>query len=417
MGPESDEKWDACNQENSDSFDEEMDQTEIILPARLHFFKGRGTSSSIAHRFSKETRVMQPDGWSSEIDAFPEKGNMPPVTQVRFEYCRSAISYNRSPDIPLERSVNPYRGCEHGCIYCYARPGHAYMDLSPGLDFETKLIARPQIATVLRHELSRPRYARNVQPIAIGTMTDCYQPIERQLRLTRQIIEVLAETRHPFSLITKSSAVERDLDLIAPLAQARLAHICITLVTLDTALARAMEPRAAAPHRRLRTIETLARAGVPVSVSLAPQIPFLTDDMEQVLEAARAAGASTAFYTVLRLPWEVATLFEAWLAHHYPQRAQRIMARIRELRGGKLNDSRFGMRMSGQGVWADLLRQRFQGALRRYGYDLSGLWRLDTSQFTVPSNAAASKPPNKSQTVQGELFDDTPPAFAGMKRR
>ncbi len=241
------------------------------------------------------------------------------------------LSENDSPDIHFDRSLNPYRGCEHGCIYCFARPTHSYLNLSPGLDFETRLIAKRNIVPVLRAELGRRSYRPS--HIAIGTATDCYQPIERELRLTRSVLELLQETRHPFGLVTKSSAVERDLDLIAPMAAQRLAAVYVTVTTLDGELARKLEPRAAAPRRRLRTIRTLAEAGVPVGVSVAPQIPFVNEDMEQVLEAAWEAGARSAFYTVIRLPWEVAPLFRQWLELHYPQRAGRIMARIHDMRG------------------------------------------------------------------------------------
>jgi len=281
---------------------------DVFIP--LHALKGRGAATRLAHRFSKDERAAFDDGWGSQDELHAEA---PTVlqTEVRFEPVKSVISENDSPDIPFDRSINPYRGCEHGCIYCFARPTHSYLNLSPGLDFETKLIAKRNIAEVLRAELGRKGYRPNY--IAIGTATDCYQPIERELRLTRSVIELLSEARHPFSIVTKSSAVEHDLDLIAPMAAQRLAAVYVTVTTLDGELARKLEPRAAAPHRRLRAIRTLAAAGVPVGVSVAPQIPFVTEDMELVLEAAWEAGARSAFYTVVRLPWEVAPLFKECL--------------------------------------------------------------------------------------------------------
>ena len=315
---------------------------------------------------------------------------LPPLqTEVRFEDVKSVLSENDSPDIYFDRSINPYRGCEHGCIYCFARPTHSYLNLSPGLDFETKLIAKRNIVEVLRAELGR-QAATGRSHIAIGTATDCYQPIERELRLTRSVIELLQETRHPFGLVTKSSAVERDLDLIAPMAAEHLAAVYVTITTLDGELARKLEPRAAAPHRRLRTVRTLAEAGVPVGVSVAPQIPFVTEDMEQVLEAAWEAGARSAFYTVIRLPWEVAPLFKQWLELHYPQRAGRIMARIHEMRGGKDYDADFATRMVGSGLWAELIRQRFEKATQRIGFNRERI-ALDLSAFRPPGAAGQGR--------------------------
>ncbi|MDA7415828.1 PA0069 family radical SAM protein [Xenophilus arseniciresistens] len=349
--------------------------------------KGRGAASRLAHRFEKEERQAFDDGWSvPEEDALP----MRPATELRFEDARSALSRNDSPDIPFERSLNPYRGCEHGCIYCFARPTHSYLNLSPGLDFETKLIAKRNIAEVLRKEISR----RGYQPaeIAIGTATDCYQPVERELGLTRAVLEVLRDARHPFALVSKSSLVERDLDLIAPMAAQGLAAVYITITTLDGELARTLEPRAAAPHRRLRTIRALAQAGVPVGVSVAPQIPFINEDMEQVLEAAWEAGARSAFYTVLRLPWEVAPLFREWLQLHYPQRAQRVMARVQDMRGGQDYNADFATRMKGDGLWAELIRQRFQKATHRLGFNQQ---RVELVSTAFRRDSASG---------QGELF-------------
>ncbi len=354
---------------------------DVLIP--LAAIKGRGAASRMAHRFERDSRTDFDDGWGTLQDASAD-APPPPATEVRFEDVKSVIGENDSPDIPFDRSLNPYRGCEHGCIYCFARPTHSYLNLSPGLDFETKLIAKRNIAEVLRAELGK----RNYRPsqIAIGTATDAYQPIERELKLTRAVLEVLREARHPFSIVTKSSGVERDLDLIAPMAADRLAAVYVTVTTLDAELSRKLEPRAAAPHRRLRTIRTLAEAGVPVGVSVAPQIPFVTDDMEQVLAAAWDAGARQAFYTVIRLPWEVAPLFKQWLELHNPDRAARIMARIREMRGGKDYDADFATRMKGSGVWAELIGQRFDRATRRIGYGRDRI-PMDLEAFRAPGSA------------------------------
>ncbi|MEJ7930851.1 PA0069 family radical SAM protein [Ramlibacter sp. AN1015] len=350
---------------------------QVAVP--LSAIKGRGAASRLAHRFQSEDRRAFDDGWESLAEA---SGQPPPATEVMWEEARSAITTNDSPDIFFDRSLNPYRGGEHGCIYCYARPTHSYLNLSPGLDFETRIVAKRNIAELLRNELARPRY----QPatLAIGTATDCYQPVERELQLTRSVLQVLAQCEHPVTLVTKSSGVERDIDLLAPMAGKRLASVFVTLTTLDAGLTRKLEPRAAAPHRRLRTIRTLAEQGIPVGVSLAPQIPFLTEDMEQVLEAAWEAGARSAFYHVLRLPWEVAPLFREWLQLHYPQRAARVMARVQDMRGGKDYDSDFATRMKGQGVWADLIAQRFRRACERLGFNRERV-ALDASAFRPPA--------------------------------
>ena len=360
---------------------------EVRIP--LQALKGRGAASRLPHRFEKDSRAAFDDGWDSIADRFePAAAQLP--TEVIWEDARSIITSNESPDVYFDRSINPYRGCEHGCIYCYARPNHSYINLSPGLDFETKIVAKRNIAAVLRGELARRHYEPRL--LAIGTSTDCYQPAERELRLTRAVIELLHETNHPFSLVTKSSGVERDLDLIAPMAARGLASVNVTITTLDAELARRLEPRAAAPHRRLRILRTLAENGVPCGVSLAPHIPFLTDDMEHVLEAAWEAGARSAFYHVLRLPWEVSPLFRQWLEVHYPQRAARVMARIHDMRGGKDYDSDFATRMKGSGPWAELVAQRFRRAAGRIGFNRERVV-LDTAQFRPPS------PPG-----QGRLF-------------
>lgn len=361
--------------------------SDAIIP--IHAIKGRGTATRIAHRFEKDVRAAWDDGWGTlEENAAGEAPRL--ETTVTMEDARSAIVRNDSPDIFFDYSINPYRGCEHGCVYCYARPTHSYLNLSPGLDFETKIIAKRNIAEVLRADLRKRSYVP--QLLNIGSATDCYQPAERELRLTRGVIEVMREVSHPFSLITKSSGVERDLDLIAPLAADKLAAVYVTITTLDGELARKLEPRAAAPHRRLRTIRAMAEHGVPVGVSVAPQIPFVNDDMEQVLEAAWEAGARSAFYTVIRLPWEVAPIFKEWLELHYPQRAGRIMARIQEMRGGKDYDSDFASRMKGYGLWADLIKQRFEKCCNRLGFNRRRV-ELDMSRFRPPGAAG-----------QGSLF-------------
>ena len=354
-------------------FDDQMSDT--IIP--VHAIKGRGTATRMAHRFEKDARLAYDDGWGTLEDA-AEAEAARLETDVIFEDARSAITSNDSPDIFFDYGLNPYRGCEHGCVYCYARPTHSYLNLSPGLDFETKIIVKRNIADVLRQDLVRKSYVPRL--LNIGSATDCYQPVERELRLTRSVIEVLQETRHPFSLVTKSAGVERDLDIIAAMAKENMAAVYVTITTLDADLARKLEPRAAAPHRRLRLIKTLAEHGIPVGVSLAPQIPFVNEDMEQVLKAAWEAGARSAFYTVIRLPWELAPIFREWLELHYPQRAARVMARIHDLRGGKDYDSDFASRMKGQGLWADLIRQRFEKATKKLGFNRQRI-ELDLSRF------------------------------------
>jgi DNA repair photolyase len=347
--------------------------------------KGRGTGWSIVHRYAHQTGDSFDDGWGT-LDQLASEEHLPPETQIIEERVKSILSSNDSPDIGFDLSINPYRGCEHGCIYCFARPTHSYLNLSPGLDFETKIIAKVNAAERLREALGSRAYEPTM--INIGAATDAYQPIERKLGITRSIIELLAECRHPFSMVTKSSGVERDLDLIAPMAEQDLAAMYVSLTTLDPKLARILEPRAAAPHRRLRTIEALAKAGVPVGVSVSPVIPFINEpEIERILEAAAAAGARSAFSIVLRLPWEVNPLFQQWLEQHFPDRAHRVMARVREMRGGKDYDASFGTRMTGKGVWAQLLRQRFDKACRRFGFNTVRV-ELDTTQFRKPRLAA-----------------------------
>ncbi len=361
--------------------------TGIKSSAQPAPIKGRGIATRTEHRFTSQHRT----GWSKDEDVWwlteeDASAVAAPRTQVTLETARSALSGNDSPDIFFEQSVNPYRGCEHGCVYCYARPTHSYLNLSPGLDFETRIIAKHNIAQVLRQELARPSHRPSI--VNIGSATDCYQPVERELKLTRAVMEVMRDARHPFSLITKSSGVERDLDLLAELAQQRLVAAYVTITTLDAHLARILEPRAAAPYRRLRTIHALAQAGVPVGVSVAPQIPFITEDMEQVLAAAREAGATSAFYTVIRLPWELNPIMREWLDQHYPDRAARVMARIQDLHGvseaqrdgGLSYDSNYLTRMKGTGPWAEVLRQRFHKTCARLGLHRERT-ELDLSQY------------------------------------
>ncbi len=350
---------------------------EVSIP--LSALKGRGVAHSQPHRFERDARAAFDDGWGTAQDLLAAgEAAAAPATQVRFEDARSVITRNDSPDIGFNLGLNPYRGCEHGCVYCYARPSHSYLNLSPGLDFETQLVAKRNLAAVLQAEITHPRYQPEL--LAIGTVTDAYQPIERDLKLTRSALEVLSAASHPLAIVTKGSGVERDIDLLAPMGALNLAAVYVTITTLDARLARILEPRAAAPHRRLRTIRTLAEAGVPVGVSVSPQIPFINDDMERVLEAAFEAGARRAFYQVVRLPWELAPMFRQWLGLHYPDRADRVMARIQDMRGGKDYDADFATRMKGRGIWADLLRQRFVKTCDRLGYQRER-HALDLSRF------------------------------------
>lgn len=363
--------------------------------------KGRGSGRALPHRFTRIERETVDDGWSTcppvghpdDDPGDPDGAGLGPApvpTRWRWETARSALTRNQSPDIPFDLSLNPYRGCEHGCSYCYARPTHGYLDLSPGLDFETRLVAKRNVAELLRSELARPRYRPS--GIALGTVTDAYQPLERKLGLTRACLEVLVQARHPVAAVTKGSAITRDLDLWADLARDGLAVVYVTITTLDADLARRLEPRAPSPASRLRMVAALALAGVPVGVSLSPQIPFLNTDLEQVLAAAAQAGATRAFCIPLRLPWEVAPLFKDWLQQHAPDRAERILPRVRDLRGGRENDARFGTRMTGQGIWADLLHQRFHKACQRLG--LTGERQpMSVALFRAPSTQA-----------QGSLF-------------
>jgi len=366
--------------------DAKNETRSVALPAaRVQLAgKSRGALSYPQGRFERAAREIFDDGWNRADEASPAL-----ETQVTEERARSIIQSNESPDLPFELSINPYRGCEHGCVYCYARPSHAYLELSPGLDFETRLFAKVNAVERLRDELARPGYV--ARPISLGANTDCYQPIERRYRITRGLIELLAQCRHPLTIVTKSALVERDLDLLGPMGHASLAKVFVSLGTLDASLARRLEPRAASPQRRLDTIRALAAAGVPVGVMVAPVVPALSDkSLEESLEAAAAAGASMAGYQLLRLPNELKGIFREWLAAHYPLRAEHVMSVLQQLRGGRDNDPRFGTRMTGTGNYAELLAKRFEIACRRFGLngeERGGAARraLDCAQFVPPS--------------------------------
>jgi DNA repair photolyase len=321
--------------------------------------KARASLSNAPGRFDLERETID-DGWEQDLPA-----EVIP-TEVRLEQARSVISYNRSPDLPFDRSVNAYRGCEHGCIYCFARPSHAYLGLSPGLDFETRLIARPNVAEVLRQELSRPRY--RVAPLAMGTNTDPYQPCDRDHGLTRACLEVLRDFNHPVAIVTKGTLIERDLDILSDMASRGLVRVGISVTTLDPDLARRMEPRAPTPARRLAVINRLSLAGVPVRLMTSPVIPGLTDhELEALLAAGAAAGADAASWIMLRLPREVSELWQDWLAEHEPGRAAKVMARLREMHGGRDYDPRWGQRMRGEGEYAGMIGRRFEAVCRRLG--------------------------------------------------
>jgi DNA repair photolyase len=351
--------------------------------------KGRGAVSNPGGRFEGNRIEATDDGWNGLEDEGPS-----PRTVLLADTPRRAISHNTSPDVPFDQSINPYQGCEHGCIYCFARPTHAYWNLGAGLDFETRIFHKPGLAERLERELAAPAYV--CKPINLGANTDPYQPVERDCRTTRALLEVLLAHRHPVTVVTKGSLVLRDVDLLAELAAQRLCSVAVSLTTLDDELKRVLEPRAAAPQVRLKVVRTLVAAGVPVTVLLAPMIPALNDhEMEQLLEAAAAAGATSAAFMLLRLPHELGALFEEWLNEHYPQRAARVLGLLRDARDGRLNDPRFGHRMRGEGPYAALLAARFAAACRRFGIGTGRGPSLDCSRFIRDPKAPG----------QGDLFD------------
>jgi DNA repair photolyase len=347
-----------------------------------HAFSGRGALSNPAGRFERRQLEQIDDGWYAEEvpEAIP--------TSLEPDSAREVISTNDSPDIAFEQSINPYRGCEHACSYCYARPSHAYVGLSPGLDFETRLFYKADAAALLEKQLARPGYV--CKSITLGANTDPYQPVERRMKVTRSILEVLTRTRHPVNIITKGALVLRDLDLLRELASEGLTSVALSITSLDAELKRRMEPRAAAPLARLRVVRELSAAGVPCAVMFAPVIPALNDhEMESVLEASAAAGARWAGYVLLRLPYEIKDLFREWLEEHYPQRAAHVMSLIRDMRGGRDNDPRFGTRMRGTGPYAELLRNRFHIASRRLGLNTTPRTGLNTTLFRAPTPQGA----------------------------
>ncbi len=338
--------------------------------------KGRGAVNNLRGRFDVTAREAFDDGWES-------LGDLPTSlpTHLHIDTAKSVITYNQSPDVPFDRSINPYRGCEHGCAYCFARPTHAYLGLSPGLDFETQLFYKPDAPALLIEELRARRY--QAAPIALGINTDAYQPVERKLGLTREILQVLQQAKHPVSIVTKSALIERDIDILSAMAEDGLAQVAISITTLKPELARLLEPRAAAPKRRLQTVQTLTAAGIPTTVLIAPMIPMLNDEeLETILQACRAAGALDAGYVFLRLPHEVKTLFTDWLHTHVPLKAERILHLIYEARGGKAYDSQFGVRMTGIGEYANLLNQRYRLAKKKLAFP--GAPDFNCSQFRPP---------------------------------
>lgn len=352
-----------------------------VLPDRA--VKGRGAIGNCPGRFETTRHVALDDGWDAGMPEWQETSHARPVvTTLTADSSRSIIARNDSPDLPFDRSVNPYRGCEHGCVYCFARPSHAYLGLSPALDFETRILIKPEAPRLLAEELRRPGY--EPAALAMGSNTDPYQPVERRLKITRGILEVLSAFSHPVCIVTKSALVLRDLDIIAPMAARGLANVAVSVTTLDGGLARRMEPRAATPTRRLETLAALSRAGIPTAVMAAPMIPGLNDhELERILEAAAAAGVSTAGTLLLRLPHELKPIFTDWLDVHFPDRARRVLNLLRQCRGGKLNDSAFGRRMTGGGVVAAMLNRRFRLACKRLDLD-RGVPALDCGQFSPP---------------------------------
>jgi DNA repair photolyase len=343
-------------------------------------FKGRGALANPPNRYDRARTEAIDDGWFQQ----EQPGSI--ATELVVDATRSIIARNDSPDIPFDQSINPYRGCEHGCIFCYARPTHAYLGFSPGIDFETRLAYKPDAAALLRHELSKPGYV--CRHIMLGSNTDPYQPVEKQLRITRSILEVLAETRHPVMITTRSTLLLRDLDLLAPMAADGLASVVYSITTFDHDLKRRLEPRSAASLARLAAIRQLRTAGVPVGVLAAPMIPFVNDsELEEILQRAAEAGAMHAGYVLLRLPLEVADLFRGWLETHMPDRAGHVMALMRDTHGGNEGSNAFGERMRGNGAWARLLRDRFHLACRRHGLGTGYAVRLDTGRFRPPTRS------------------------------
>jgi DNA repair photolyase len=359
----------------------------IMMPAQTTqgnpaAFKGRGTAQNPAVRFDRESRDVFDDGWDN-FDETP-----PPQTSLLRDASRSIIARNDSPDLGFDRSINPYRGCEHGCIYCFARPSHAYLGLSPGLDFETKIVFKPEAAALLEKELAKPGYV--AQPIVLGSNTDPYQPVERTLKLTRAVLEVLEKFNHPVIIVTKSAGVLRDLDILARLAAKNLVRVFLSITTLDANLARAMEPRAASPARRLAAIAGLADAKIPVGVFASPMIPGLNDvELEKILEEAAKAGAQTASSILLRLPHELSDLFTNWLNVHMPERAKHVLSLIRQVRGGSLNEAKFHARFAGTGPYAELLTRRFMRAAKQFGLNTEKE-SLETALFAVPDARRAT---------------------------
>lgn len=343
--------------------------------------KARGAVSNTVSRYDAISRHSEADGWEMEED-------LPTLrTEVSIERPRSMISYNRSPDLPFDRSINPYRGCEHGCVYCFARPSHAYLGLSPGLDFETRLVARPEAPAVLKAELAHNSY--KVATMAIGTNTDPYQPIEREHGIMRACLEVFEACNHPVAIVTKGTLIERDMDILGRMAAKGLARVGFSVTTLDPVLSRAMEPRAPTPKRRLEAIRRLTAAGIPVRIMASPMVPALTDpELEAILEAGADAGAGCASWIMLRLPQEVSPLWQEWLAVHYPHRAHRIMSRLREMHGGKDYDARWGHRMRGEGPYAEIVAHRFKVAIKRLGLK-EKLPPMRTDLFLPPRTPSA----------------------------
>ncbi|WP_136635623.1 PA0069 family radical SAM protein [Pseudooceanicola onchidii] len=353
-----------------------QDAPPDALPIDPATRRGRAAATNHTGRFESQSRIATDDGWDIPEDT-------PQIrTELREEIARSLITYNKSPDLPFDRSINPYRGCEHGCIYCFARPTHAYLGLSPGLDFETRLTARTNAAQVLERELRNPRYTPAT--IAIGTNTDPYQPVERDRAITRACLQVLRDYNHPVAIVTKGTGILRDIDILSDMAANGLASVGISVTTLDRKIARTMEPRVPTPENRLNTIRRLSEAGIPVRVMVSPVVPGLTDtEVEQILEAGRDAGARTASWIMLRLPLEVAPLVQGWLAEHFPDRAAKVLNRLREMHGGELYDAQWGKRMRGEGVYAQMIAARFDAACRRLGLETRGV-PLRTDLFRHP---------------------------------